>query len=224
MRRKSMIDKKKVIIAVSALSIGIAGIIACSTFNEYLCEVRLAHENEFTERTAIWNLSKNMTAKEMLSRMTTVAKGDSVLVCKISRIPIGAYSDFMQETAKPTRRAWIRIREAHMESLINGIDWMEKRAREMPFSSYVLCSKSKYDELGNSRKSFLNEKVAREKELDERYPQKVYSEEAFKNWEGRYKSLFSSTHYEGKTIISYNPSYFQEKTLLSYNPGIVIPF
>ena len=31
-----------------------------------------------------------------------------------------AYSDFMQETAKPTRRAWVRIREAHMESLING--------------------------------------------------------------------------------------------------------
>ena len=224
MRRKSIIDKKKVIIAVSALSIGMAGIIACSTFNEYLCQIKQAHENEFTERTAIWNLSKNMTAKEMLSRMTTVAKGDSVLVCKISRIPIGAYSDFMQETAKPTRRAWVRIREAHMESLINGFYWMEKRAREMPFSSYVLCSKSKYDEQRNLRQSFLNEKVGREKELDELYPQKVYSEEDFKNWEDRYKSLFSSTHYEGKTIISYNPSYFQEKTLLSHNPGIVIPF
>lgn len=224
MRRKSMIDKKKVIIAVGTLSIGMAGIITCSTFNEYLCLIRQAHENEFVERTALWNLSKNMTAKEMLSRMTTVAKGDSVLVCKISRIPIGAYSDFMQETAKPTRQAWVRIREAHMESLISGVDWMEKRAREMPFSSYVLCSKSKYDELGNSRKSFLNEKVGREKELNELYPQEVYSEEAFKKWEGRYKSLFSSTHYGGKRIISYNPSYFQEKTLLSHNPGIVIPF
>ena len=135
-----------------------------------------------------------------------------------------AYSDFMQETAKPTRRAWVRIREAHMESLINGVDWMEKRSWEMPFSSYVLCSKSKYDEQGNSRPSFLNEKVGRERELDELYPPKVYSEEAFKSWEGRYKSLFSSTHYEGKTVISYNPSYFQEKTLLSHNPGIVIPF
>ena len=224
MKRKMMIDKKKVFMAVGVLLIGIAGIIACSTFNEYLYQIRQAHENEFTERTALWNLSKNMTAKEMLSRMTTVAKGDSVLVCKISRIPIGVYSDFMQETAKPTRRAWVRIREAHMESLINGVDWMEKRSREMPFSSYVLCSKSKYDEQGNSRPSFLNEKVGREKELDELYPQEVYSEEAFKNWEGRYKSLFSSTHYEGKTIISYNPSYFQEKTLLSHNPGIVIPF
>lgn len=224
MRRKSMIDKKKVIIAVSALSIGLAGIIACSTFNEYLCLIRQAHENEFVERTAIWSLSKNMTAKEMLSRMTTVAKGDSVLVCKISCIPIGAYSDFMQETAKPTRRAWVRIREAHMESLINGVDWMEKRAREIPFSSYVLCSKSKYDEQGNLRQSFLNEKVGREKELDELYPQKIYSEEAFKNWEDRYESLFSSMHYGDKRIISYNPSYFQKKTLLSHNPGIVIPF
>lgn len=37
-----------------------------------------------------------------------------------------AYSDFMQETAKPTKRAWVRIRKAHMESLINGGDWMEK--------------------------------------------------------------------------------------------------
>ena len=91
-----------------------------------------------------------------------------------------AYSDFMQETAKPTRRAWVRIRKAHMESLINGVDWMEKRSREMPFSSYVLCSKSKYDEQGNSRPSFLNEKVGWEKELDELYPPKVYSEEAFK--------------------------------------------
>lgn len=131
-----------------------------------------------------------------------------------------AYSDFMQETAKPTRRAWVRIREAHMESLIKGVDWMEKRARKMPFS----CSKSKYDELGNSRPSFLNEKVDREKELDELYPPKVYSKEAFKSWEGRYKSLFSSAYSGGKMIISYNPSYFQEKTLLSHNPGIVIPF
>ena len=106
--------------------------------------------------------------------------------------------------------AWIR--EAHVESLVSDIDLMKKRAREMPFSSCVLCSKSKY------------KKVRREKELDELYSQEVYSEEAFKNWEGRYKSLFSSTHYGGKTIISYNPSYFQEKTLLSHNPGIVIPF
>ena len=224
MKTRSLAKSKKIMMAVGVLLIGIAGIIACSTFNEYLCQIRKAHENEFVERTAIWNLSKNMTAKEMLSRMTTVAKGDSVLVCKISRIPIGAYSDFMQETAKPTRRAWIRIREAHMESLINGIDWMEQRAREMPFSSYVLCSKSKYDEQGNSRPSFLNEKAGREKELDELYPPKVYSEEAFKSWEGRYKSLFSSAYSGGKMIISYNPSYFQEKTLLSHNPGIVIPF
>lgn len=111
-----------------------------------------------------------------------------------------------------------------MESLVSDIDLMEKRAREMPFYSYVLCSKSKYDEQGNSRQTFLDEKVGREKELDELYPPKVYSEEAFKNWEGRYKSLFSSTNSGGKRIISYNPSYFQEKTLLSHNPGIVIPF
>lgn len=224
MKRKMMIDKKKVFMAVGVLLIGLAGIIACSTINEYLFQVKQAHEKEFTERTALWNLSKNMTAKEMLSRMTIVAKGDSVLVCKISRIPIGAYSDFMQETAKPTRRAWVKIREAHMESLINGVDWMEKRSREMPFSSYVLCSKSKYDEQGNSRPSFLNEKVGREKELNELYPPKVYSEEAFENWEDRCKSLFSSTHYGGKRIISCNPSYFQDKTLQSHNPGIVIPF
>lgn len=43
MKRKMMIDKKKVFMAVGVLLIGLAGIIACSTFNEYLCEVRQAH-------------------------------------------------------------------------------------------------------------------------------------------------------------------------------------
>lgn len=47
MKRKMMIDKKKVFMAVGALSIGMAVIIACSTFNEYLCKIRQAHENEF---------------------------------------------------------------------------------------------------------------------------------------------------------------------------------
>ena len=32
-----------------------------------------------------------------------------------------AYSDFMQETAKPTRRTLAWIREAHVESLVNGV-------------------------------------------------------------------------------------------------------
>ena len=49
-----------------------------------------------------------------------------------------AYSDFMQETAKPTRRAWVRIRKAHMESLINGVDWMEKRSNAILFLRVVL--------------------------------------------------------------------------------------
>ena len=107
---------------------------------------------------------------------------------------------------------------------LNALKSLIRRKRGIDKGTTVLCSKSKYDEQGNSRPSFLNEKVGREKELNEQYPPKVYSEEAFKNWEDRYKSMFSSTHYEGKTIISYNPSYFQEKTLLSHNPGIVIPF
>lgn len=36
MKRKIVTNKKKVFMAVGALSIGMAGIIACSTFNEYL--------------------------------------------------------------------------------------------------------------------------------------------------------------------------------------------
>lgn len=94
----SKISRKKVFMAVGALSIGMAGIITCSTFNEYLCQIRQAHENEFVERKAIWNLSKNTTAKEMLFRITTVAKGDSVLVCKISRIPIHARNSKTNKT------------------------------------------------------------------------------------------------------------------------------
>lgn len=44
MKRKMMIDKKKVFMAVGALSIGMTGIIACSAFNEYLCQIKQAHE------------------------------------------------------------------------------------------------------------------------------------------------------------------------------------
>lgn len=47
MKRKIVTNKKKVFMAVGALSIGMAGIIACSTFNEYLYKIRQAHENEF---------------------------------------------------------------------------------------------------------------------------------------------------------------------------------
>lgn len=160
----------------------------------------------------------------MLACMTTVAKGDSVLVCKVSRITLQEYADFMKECAQPTRRTWVSVREAYMESLINGVEWMETRSKTIPFSSSVLWSKSKVDEQGHSRNSFHYAETNREKELNKLYPRSLGSEIAFKVWAQKYKSLFRFTHHTGKWILSFNDSYFDDKSVSLRNHGIVFPF
>lgn len=222
--RRIMISRKKFILVVCGLMIVTVGTIAWTTFSEYLHLIKQAHKNEYIERIAIWNSSKSLTAKEMLYRMNIVAKGDSVSVCKVSSLPLEEYHDFLKDKAQPTRDAWVRIREAYMESLINGVDWMERKSKSMPFASYVIWSKIRYDEQGHSRKSFQYATTNREKVLNKLYPRSVDSEEAFENWENKYKSLFSFTHDTGKWILAFNDSYFKEPTVSSRNRGIVLPF
>ena len=219
-----MINKKKLIWVICAIVIVMLGVIASSTLKEYMCLIKQAHENEYIERKAIWNVSRTLTAKEMLSCMTKVAKGDSILACKVSGIPLSEYSDFVKGKAQPTRYAWVRIRETYMECLINGSDWMERKSKAMPFSSYVIWSQRKYDEQGHSHRSFQHSMTCREKELNKLYPRNVDSEDAFKVWENKYKSLFSFTHDTGKWILSFNDSYFSENSLSTRKYGIVLPF
>lgn len=222
--RKVMINKKKLIWVICAIMIVFLGVIASSTFKEYLCLIKQAHKNEYIERKAIWNASRILTAKEMLSCMTIVAKGDSILVCRVSGIPLNEYSDFVKGKAQPTRYAWVRIRETYMESLINGSEWMERKSKSMPFASYVIWSKARYDEQDYSHRSFLYDMTNREKELNKLYPRSVDSEEAFEDWENKYKSLFYFTHDIGKWVLAFNESYFMEPTVSSRNRGIVLPF
>ena len=222
--RRIMINKKKLIWVVGIIMIVIVGSIATSTFSEYLCLIKQAHRNEYIERKAIWNVSRSLTAKAMLSNMTMVAKGDSVLVCKVSCISLNEYSDFVKDKAQPTRYAWVRIREAYMESLVNGVDWMERRSKSMPFTSYVIWSQRRFDEQGRSRKSFRQSMTSREKELNALYPRNIDSEEAYDNWVNKYKSLFSFTHQTGKWILSFNDSYFKDYSVSSRKRGIVLPF
>lgn len=219
-----MIRKKHLVWASCILITLVIGSLAYSTVREYFRLIGEAHKNEYMERNAIWNTSKSLTAKDMLACMTTVAKGDSVLVCKVSRITLQEYADFMKECAQPTRRTWVSVREAYMESLINGVEWMETRSKTIPFSSSVLWSKSKVDEQGHSRKSFHNAETNREKELNKLYPRSLDSEIAFKVWAQKHKSLFRFTHHTGKWILSFNDSYYNDKSVSLRNHGIVFPF
>lgn len=221
--RKIIINKKELIWVVGIFMIVIVGSIIISTFSEYLCLIKQAHRNEYIERKAIWNVSRSLTAKEMLSDMTIVAKGDSVLVCKVSGISLNEYSDFVKEKAQPTRHAWIRIRETYMESLVNGVGWMERKSMSMPFTSYVIWSQRRFDEQDCSRKSFQHAMTSREKELNMLYPRDIDSEDAFDEWANKYKSLFSFTHQTGKWILSFNDSYFSENKISKRNHGIVFP-
>lgn len=222
--RRIMINKKKLILVVGVIMLVIVCSITISTFREYLCLIKQAHRNEYIERKAIWNVSRLLTAKDMLSNMTMVANGDSVLVCKVSGIPLNEYSDFVKDKAQPTRYAWVRIREAYMESLVNGVDWMERKSMSMPFTSYVIWSQRRFDEQGRSRKSFRQSMTSREKELNALYPRNIDSEEAYDNWVNKYKSLFTFTHNTGKWILAFNDSYFNENSLATKNHGIVFPF
>lgn len=222
--RRIMINKKGLPFVVCSLMVVILGTIAGTTFCEYLRLIKQAHKNEYIERKAIWNVSRSLTAKKMLSNMTIVAKGDSVLVCKVSGISLNEYSDFVKDKAQPTRYAWVRIREAYMESLVNGVDWMERKSMSMPFTSYVIWSQRRFDEQGRSRKSFRHAMTSREKELNALYPRNIDSEDAFDDWVNKYKSLFTFTHNTGKWILAFNDSYFNENSLATRNHGIVFPF
>lgn len=115
--------------------------------------------------------------------MTILSKGDSVLVCKINRITLQEYHDFLNDKAVPRRTTWIRIREAYMESLINGESWIVKRAASSTFTSYIFWSKTKWNEQKDSTIHYKEEKKPfREIELDKEYPNfSKPNEKEFKN-------------------------------------------
>ena len=218
--------KRKILMFLVISVVAIIAIITCCTLNKYFGLIHQAHHNEYEERQSIWNISRNLPVKKMLSDMTIVSKGDSVLVCKINRISLQEYHDFLNEKAVPRRSTWVRIREVYMESMINGESWMAKRAASSAFTSYIFWSKTKWDEQKDSTTHYQEEKIPlREIELDKEYPKFSKSNEKdFKKWENTYKSLFSLTKDSGKWILSYNSEYFKEPYVTTRQRGIAFPF
>lgn len=218
--------KRKILISLAISVVAIIATITYCTMNKYFSLIQQAHRYEYEERQSIWNISRKLSAKKMLSDMTILSKGDSVLVCKINRITLQEYHDFLNDKAVPRRSTWIRIREAYMESLINGESWIVKRAASSTFTSYIFWSKTKWNEQKDSAIHYQEEKKPfREIELDKEYPNfSKPNEKDFKKWENTYKSLFSFTKDSGKWILSYNREYFKNPYVTTRQRGIVFPF
>lgn len=218
--------KRNIWMSLVILVMSIITIITGCTLSKYFALIHQAHRYEYEERQSIWNSSRNLSVKKMLSDMTVVSKGDSVVVCKINHITLQEYHDFLNNKAVPRRATWIRIRETYMESLIKGESWMVKRAACSTFTSYVFWSKTKYDEQKDSTIHYQEEKMPlREIELDKEYPKFCKSnEKEFKKWENTYKSLFSYRKDSGRWILSYNSEFFNEPYVSTRQRGIVFPF
>ena len=218
--------KRKILMSMVILVVAIIAIITGCTLNKCFALIHQAHRYEYEERQSIWNISRNLPVKKMLSDMTTVSRGDSVLVCKINRISLQEYHDFLSEKAVPRRSTWARIREVYMESMINGESWMAKRAAGSAFTSYIFWSKTKWNEQRDSTIHYQEKKMPlREIELDKEYPKfSKLNEKEFKKWENTHKSLFYFTKDSGKWILSYNSEYFKEPYVTTRKRGIVFPF
>lgn len=88
-----------------------------------------ALKNEYMDRRMLWRKSEKMTMQQMLSDMTLMDKGDSVLVCWLTGLSLPVYRDFIHGITQPTRNAWAETRYWYMSSLAKGREWMEERAK-----------------------------------------------------------------------------------------------
>ena len=59
-----------------------------------------AEKNEYMDKRMLWRKSEKMTMQQMLSDMTLMAKGDSVLVCWLTGLSLPVYRDFIHGTAQ----------------------------------------------------------------------------------------------------------------------------
>ena len=118
-----------------------------------------AEKNEYMDRRMLWRKSEKMTMQQMLSDMTLMAKGDSVIVCWVTGLSLPVYRDFILGTAQPTRRAWAETRYWYMSSLANGREWMEERAKTRIYKSLIFVETSRFQVQRDSLKDYRKEKL-----------------------------------------------------------------
>ena len=95
----------------------------------------------------------------MLSDMTLMAKGDSVLVCWLTGLSLPVYRDFIYGTAQPTRNAWAETRYWYMSSLAKGREWMEEHAKTRIHKSLIFVESSRFQVQKDSLKDYRKEKL-----------------------------------------------------------------
>ena len=118
-----------------------------------------AEKEEYSERRMLWRKSEKMTMQQLLSDMTLMAKGDSVLVCWLTGLSLPIYRDFIHGTAQPTRNAWAETRYWYMSSLAKGREWMEERAKTRIHNSLIFVESSRFQVQKDSLKDYRKEKL-----------------------------------------------------------------
>ena len=148
-----------------------------------------AEKNEYMEKQMLWRKSEKMTMQQMLSDMTLMAKGDSVLICWLTGLSLPVYRDFIHGTAQPTRNAWAETRYWYMSSLAKGREWMEERAKTRIHKSLIFVESSRFQVQKDSLKDYLNEKPTHtEIEYDKMYPAfGKPTDKEFEDWRNEYK-------------------------------------
>lgn len=148
-----------------------------------------AEKNEYMDRRMLWRKSEKMTMQQLLSDMTLMAKGNSVLVCWLTGLSLPVYRDFIHGTAQPTRNAWAQTRYWYMASLAKGREWMEERAKTRIHKSLIFVESSRFQVQKDSLKDYRKEKLTpTEIRNNKMYPAFGKStDKEFEDWRKEYK-------------------------------------
>lgn len=155
----------------------------------YWQKLKEVEREEYSERRMLWRKSETMTMQRMLSNMTLMAKGDSVLFCWLTSLSLPVYRDFIHGTAQPTRNTWAETRYWYMSSLAKGREWMEERAKTRIHKSLIFVESSRFQVQKDSLKDYRKEKLT---STEVRY-NKLYSvlgktvDKDFEDWRKEYK-------------------------------------
>lgn len=156
----------------------------------YCQKQKEADKEEYLDRRLLWRKSEKMNVQQMLSDMTLLANGDSVLVCHLTTLPLSVFRDFIHGKAQPKRRTWVDVRYWYMTSLASGKEWMQERVKDRNCKGLVFYESSRYQVQKDSLKDYRKEKLT----LREVHYNKVYpafgksSDKEFEIWRKEYKS------------------------------------
>ena len=184
--------RKKVCRLAAVLSAGLVVLFGYWFFlnpHGYWQKKKEAEKNEYMDRGMLWRKSEKMTMQQMLSDMTLMAKGDSVLICWLTGLSLPVYRDFIHGTAQPTRNAWAETRYWYMYSLAKGREWMEEHAKTRIHKSLIFVETSRFQVQKDSLKDYRKEKLT----PTEVRCNKLYSvlgktvDKDFEDWRKEYK-------------------------------------